>query len=198
MVSIRQTSLKYHGEKAKTYDAIRTKQARWAFENQLVGNWLEDLKPKTVFDCPVGTGRFVADYVKLGADVTGMDISNEMLKLADQKVKRAKGAQYIRLVQGDATKTGLKDKSVDVSVCVRFLDLIDEDAMRATMTELARITKRTIICTIRLGDKYVPKSNTAEHDSKKFRALVKKLGFSIEKSEQFREGSWHVFQIKRG
>jgi ubiquinone/menaquinone biosynthesis C-methylase UbiE len=197
MVSLRQTSLKYHGEKAKTYDAVRTKQARWDVENQIVGGWLAELKPKSVLDCPVGTGRFIADYVKLGCDVLGMDISDEMIELAEKKQKKLK-AGYVRFQQGSATETGAKDKAFDGSVVVRFLDLIDEDAMRAVVTEMARVSRRFIICTIRLGEKYVPKSNTAEHDAKKFRALVKRLGFKIEKSEQFRQGSWHILLLKRG
>jgi ubiquinone/menaquinone biosynthesis C-methylase UbiE len=195
MVSLRQTSKKYHGQKAKTYEAIRTKQARWDFEHAKVTEWLHSLKPNTILDCPVGTGRFIPEYVKLGADVTGIDISDTMLKLAGKKVKRAK-AGYVRLVEGSATDISKIYKS-DVAVCVRFLDLIDEEAMRAVMKQLAAVAKKHIILTIRLGEEYVPKSNTAEHDRKKFRALVSRLGFEIIRDEQFREGSWHVMLLQR-
>jgi hypothetical protein len=90
-----------------------------------------------------------------------------------------------------------EDEWYDCTVCVRFLDLIDEDAMRAVVKELCRVTKRHIICTIRFGDKYVAKSNTAEHDAKKFKALVKRCGFHISKTERFREGSWHILLLER-
>ena len=194
MVSIRQTSLKYHGEKAKTYDAIRTKQARWKVENEVVGGWLRELRPKKVLDCPAGTGRFFNVYGDLDCIVHAIDISEEMLKLAQKKVPR--GSKKFFLEKGSATD--IENRGYDGAVVVRFLDLIDEEAMQAVMKEVARVTKKFIICTIRLGDKYVPKSNTSEHDAKKFRALVKRLGFSIAKTEQFRGGSWHILLLQRG
>jgi ubiquinone/menaquinone biosynthesis C-methylase UbiE len=199
MVSLRQTSLKYRGQKAKTYDAIRTKQARWDFEHEVVRGWLAELKPSSVLDCPVGTGRFLPVYADLSTEfVTGVDISEEMLALARKKVPRKmKMYSDLKLVKCSATEIDAKNKFYDGSVCVRFLDLIDEEAMRAVMTELARVSKKWIICTIRLGDKYVPKSNTSEHNAKKFLALVRRLGFKVAEGEQFRGGSWHVFLLKR-
>jgi ubiquinone/menaquinone biosynthesis C-methylase UbiE len=197
MVSLAQTSKKYHGKKAETYDAIRTKQARWDFENETVEQWFREMKPiaKKVVDVPVGTGRYLKLFHELKVHVTGYDISEEMLALA--KKKAPKGAKLIYLAQASATELPGRDQHYDGAVCVRFLDLIDEEAMRKVVTELARVSRRFVICTIRLGDKYVPKSNTAEHDAKKFRALVAKLGFTIAKQAQFREGSWHVLLLER-
>jgi 2-polyprenyl-3-methyl-5-hydroxy-6-metoxy-1,4-benzoquinol methylase len=136
-------------------------------------------------------------YAKLGCDVRGIDVSERMLMLAGRKQMRTNGAQYVMLGIGDATNIQVKDKSYDLSVCVRFLDLIEEEAMRTVMKELARVSRKWIILTIRLGDEYVPKSNTAEHDRKKFRALTSKLGFEVVRDEQFREGSWHVMLLQR-
>lgn len=198
MVSLKQTSLKYHGRKAETYDEIRTKQKRWHVENETVARMLP-LDTHSVLDMPVGTGRFLPLYVerKIGV-VSGIDISEEMIALARKKVPRRKPSDVIiDLSVGDAQKTKFDDRGVDVAVCVRFLDLIDEDAMRAVLIELARVTKRAIILTIRLGDAYLPKSNTAEHDRKKFNALVKRLGFAVTGTERFREGSWHILKLER-
>lgn len=197
MVSLRQTSLKYRGKKADTYDAIRKKQARWDFENATVEGWLENMKPvaRQIVDIPVGTGRFLKKYHELKIHVHGLDISEQMLKLAKRKIPR--GNKTIYLATSDATSIAVKNRYFDGAICVRFLDLIDEEAMRNVVCELARVSKRFIICTIRLGDKYVPKSNTAEHDRRRFNVLIKNLGFSIEKSAQFREGSWHVLLLKR-
>lgn len=198
MVSLRQTEKKYHGKKAETYDEIRTKQARWDFEHKTVEEWIREINPTRVLDCPVGTGRFLELYQHIGAQyVTGVDISEEMLALARKKVGRKMKRTNLTLSQGSATDVKADDKLYDVSVCVRFLDLIDEEAMRKVMTEIARVTKHWIICTIRLGDVYLPKSNTAEHDRKKFNALVKRLGFKTQASRQFREGTWHVLLLER-
>lgn len=196
MVSLRQTSLKYRGKKADTYDEIRTKQARWDFEDNVVGKWLGELRPNSVLDCPVGTGRFIKIYRAIKPEfVTGVDISERMITLARRKARGYPGE--LLLVQGDATAIETKAKWYDVSICVRFLDLIDEEAMRAVVTEMARVSRKNIICTIRLGDKYVPKSNTAEHDQVAFNRLISRLGWKCEDSARFREGSWHVLLLRR-
>jgi ubiquinone/menaquinone biosynthesis C-methylase UbiE len=198
MVSLTQTEKKYHGKKAETYDEIRTKQVRWKVEHETVSGWIEKLKPKTVLDCPVGTGRFLQMYDTFGVEwMTGVDISSEMLALARKKVGKRIKRGDLKLVQGSATTIDAKDKWYDCVVCVRFLDLIDEEAMRAVVTELTRVARKHVICTIRFGDKYLPKSNTAEHDRKKFNQLISRLGFKIEDTAQFREGSWHILLLGR-
>jgi ubiquinone/menaquinone biosynthesis C-methylase UbiE len=198
MVSLTQTEKKYHGKKAETYDEIRTKQVRWKVEHETVSGWIEKLKPNRVLDCPVGTGRFLQMYDAFGVEyVTGVDVSEEMLALARKKISKKMKRNHLGLVQGSATKIEVADKFYDCVVCVRFLDLIDEEAMRSVVTELARVSRKNIICTIRFGDKYLPKSNTAEHDRKKFNQLIGRLGFKIEDTAQFREGSWHILLLGR-
>ena len=193
MVSLKATSRKYHGKKAETYDAIRMKQARWDLEQGTIEKWLTELKPELVLDCPVGTGRFITIYRHLKITGTGVDISEEMLELA---IKKNKGG-VIDLAVGEATDIQCSENEYDCAVCVRFLDLIDQDAMRQVMKELARVSKRWIICTIRFGETYLPKSNTAEHDEKSFWKMVKKLGFQARDSVKFREGSWHILLLER-
>ena len=198
MVSIAQTSRKYRGRKAKTYDAIREKQERWRVENEVVERWLRELRPiDSVLDCPVGTGRFVGFYRTYGVRlVTGIDTSEEMLALARKKTRRSD--HNIDLVQGDAMATGLSDRGYDVAVCVRFLDLIDEDAMRAVVKELCRVARRAVILTIRFSaGAYRPKVNTAEHDRRKFNALVTRLKWRVSESVPFRDAGWEIVRLER-
>lgn len=195
-VSIETTSKKYRGKMASGYEAKRIKQERWHEENRLVEQMLTALHPRSVLDVPVGTGRFLHVYRILKVvTVTGVDSSEVMLGLAQRKLKNKKPPPAIVLKQGDARQLEtLKD--ADVVVCVRFLDLIDEKAMRAVMKS---ITQRApaVILTIRLGAKYVPKSNTAEHDEKKFRALVRDLGFAVAEEHPIFSAGWRVMLIKR-
>lgn len=148
----------------------------------------------------MGTGRFLKVYGEISARiVTGMDISEQMIRLARRKVPRSmKAYGKTEFVVGNVLELSApKWGQYDCAVCVRFLDLIDETAMVAVVKTLAAVTKKNIICTIRLGDEYVPKSNTAEHDRHKFNRLLRKLGFTIVKAAQFREGSWHVLLLAR-
>lgn len=195
MVSIRQTTLKYRGQKAATYELVRRKQARWHWEEEHVSRMLRALRPSSVLDCPVGTGRFLPLYGALAAHVLGLDASEEMLALARAKKRRHAGRHQLEI--GDAASTGCDDGRYDVVVCVRFLDLIDEEAMRAVMRELCRVARRAVVLTIRLGDAYVPKSNTATHDKKKFAALVRRLGFVMTDIVSFRDAGWMLMTIER-
>lgn len=200
MVSIVQTSRKYRGRKAETYDAVRGKQARWKIENETVSRMLGELRPRSVVDCPVGTGRFLETYATLGvASVSGYDISNEMLVLARDKNKKLHKKYpntLIGLYQGSALEID-QTVSADVAVCVRFLDLIEEKAMRVVVTELCRIACRGIVLTIRLGSEYVPKVNTSTHDKKRFRLLVTRLGWEISESVPVLNAGWEIIRLER-
>jgi len=143
----------------------------------------------SVLDVPVGTGRFLPLYDELKLIASGIDSSEEMLALASKKKSKA------RLSVGDASKLTCKDKFFDHAVCVRFLDLIDEDAMVKVTKELFRVTRKQIVLTIRLGEKYVPKSNTAEHDEKKFRALIKRSGWMVAQDVPIFNAGWHVMKL---
>jgi ubiquinone/menaquinone biosynthesis C-methylase UbiE len=196
-VSIDKTAKKYHGRKAETYDAIRTKQERWDLENKIVAAMLLPLRPKTVLDMPVGTGRFLKLYADTGvAKVTGVDVSSSMIDLA-RKASRRITKSKIELIVGDALSMGYADKMFDCSVCVRFLDLIDEAAMQGVVRELCRVSRRAIITTIRFGEKYVPKSNTAEHDRKKFMRLIDRQGWRVVEDVPIFNAGWTVLKMER-
>lgn len=196
-VSIESTTRKYRGRKAETYEAIRTKQERWKIENAAVHDLLRELRPKSVLDVPVGTGRFLSTYERLKIPrVLGVDASSEMLALARKKMRTLRRTTIASLVEGDARK--LKNfHRADVGVCVRFLDLIDEAAMRAVMIALMNRIDRAIICTIRFGKTYIPKSNTATHDEAKFRALLKQHGWRIRQAIPVFKQGWNILLITR-
>lgn len=191
MVSLEATSRKYRGKTASGYEAKRRKQMRWHLENEAVEKFIEGASG-SVLDVPVGTGRFLPLYERMlsGMEAVGVDISEEMLALARRK-------SDFPLEVGDATKLRFTDATFDVVVCVRFLDLIDEAAMCKVVTELCRVARERIILTIRLGEKYIPKSNTATHDEKKFLALIRRLGWIIAGDVPVFRAGWHVFKLER-
>lgn len=193
MVSAESTARKYSGQMAANYDSKRSKQLRWDLENKAVTEMLRDEKHKTVLDIPVGTGRFLTLYKQLGLTCYGYDTSKAMLSLA----KRKRGGAAKVLEEGDIRKIPHKDNSMDVSVCVRFMDLVPEDTMQQAIKELARVTRHHIILTTRLGDEYIPKVNTATHDRRKFHALLKKLGWTIIADKEIFQQGWHVLKLGR-
>lgn len=192
-VSIEATSRKYRGRKAETYEDVRTKQIRWQKENDAVEQMMVDLpRNATVLDCPVGTGRFIPMLTSMGYRVHGIDVSEEMLALAKNKIKNGK---RVTLERRSADDLGALE--ADAALCIRFLDLIDERAMRRVMNELMRVARSRIVLTIRLGEKYVPKSNTATHDERRFLTLVKKGGWRVTKSVSIFKAGWAVIKLER-
>jgi ubiquinone/menaquinone biosynthesis C-methylase UbiE len=183
------TKTRYRGKKAATYEQVRKKQARWALENEAVERYMAGAKG-TVLDVPVGTGRFLKlwDSMKLAA--TGIDASEEMLAIAQRKKSKA------FLVKGDAIDLG-PAANADAAVCIRFLDLIPEDAMMRVLRELCRVAKERIVLTIRLGETYVHKSNTCTHDRRKFYRAVKRHGWQIEHATPIFGQGWEVIKLVR-
>jgi ubiquinone/menaquinone biosynthesis C-methylase UbiE len=195
MVSLEDTRRKYYGQTALGYFAKRRKQLRWKLENKIVKEMLErelenHHQPLSVLDAPCGEGRFLSLYVGLKLRVTGLDSSADMLKLAAKRGWRPK-----ELEDGDVTKLHFATNSHDFAVCVRFLDLIPEEAMRQSVRELCRVARHAVILTIRLGDEYVPKSNTATHDRVKFSRLVRSLGWHAAESVPIFKQGWCVMRL---
>lgn len=180
---------------SETYETKRKKQERWDIENAVVEKMLTKLAPKSVIDMPVGTGRFLPVYDRLKVrNVIAIDVSDSMIRLAKEKLKKIKYSR-INFLCKDVRKWKTND-TAEVSVCVRFLDLIDESAMYDVLTKLMKHSTRGIICTIRLGPEYVPKSNTATHNEKKFRRFLEKQDWKIAKSHPVFAQGWFIFLLK--
>jgi ubiquinone/menaquinone biosynthesis C-methylase UbiE len=193
-VNIETTSRKYHGNMAANYETKRKKQQRWDLENEVVKRFLSKIQPRSILDVPCGTGRYFPLYDQLRVRrVLAVDVSDSMLAIAKHKTKKITRTT-ITLKRKDVRR--LKVKPVDVSVCVRFLDLIDESAMREVMRKLMKVSSIGIICTIRLGESYIAKSNTATHDEQKFRKLLKYHGWRIAKSVPVFAQGWFIFLLR--
>lgn len=195
MVSAEHSAKKYAGKMAENYDTVRNKQERWHEEDRIVTAMLTSIVKannyKTVLDAPVGTGRFFALYRKLGLKGVGLDSSSAMLGAAKRK------RPGLKLEQADIRKMPLQTGSMDVCVCIRYLNLVPDDAMRDSMAEIVRVVRKHIILTIRLGAEYEPKSNTATHDQRKFEALCKRLGFNITERQPIFQQGWFVLLLEK-
>lgn len=194
-VSIERTTRKYRGRVAATYEEKRKKQRRWDLENDAVSAMLRG-RGGTVLDVPFGTGRFVEMYRAQRMSVVGVDASEEMLALARKKIKKSDDVDlYCEDVLSFLARIG--DRCYESVVCVRFLDLIDEKAMRAVVTELCRVARDRIVLTIRLGDRYAPKVNTATHDEKRLRRLIGERGWRIAEDVPVFRAGWRVMRLER-
>jgi ubiquinone/menaquinone biosynthesis C-methylase UbiE len=142
VVNIEETRKTYYGDKARLYDDGRDTEEKWRAEHAAVELYLQDATG-IVLDIPVGTGRFLSLYRKLGLAPLGMDVSPDMMIQAQAKDRDAD----IRF--GDIHDIPLADKSVESVVCIRLLTLIDTPDINQAMAEMARVATKRIIVSLK-------------------------------------------------
>ena len=94
--------------------------------NDIVSEYFPDAD--YLIDLACGTGSLCEELTKLGFNVVGVDISSEMLSVAqDKKIRAGLNTQY---VFGDMTNWSLSENKADVIVCtldsLNHLESFDE------------------------------------------------------------------------
>lgn len=92
----------------------------------------------TVLDVGGGTGELARI---LSPSATYIWLDNDMQKLSGlrQKIKKP------RALLGDATRLGLKDKSVDIAICVAMSHHLTDTQLGDALRELSRVCRRRLI-----------------------------------------------------
>ena len=104
-----------YGEFAAVYDRLMDDfdYPAWAeYYMELISR--SGVKVRRMCDCACGTGSMTIQFAKRGINVTGMDISRDMLEIAAVRARRA--AQKIIFSAQDMTKLALP-RPVDAIVC---------------------------------------------------------------------------------
>lgn len=142
----------YQGEIAATYESRRSAKETWRREEELVGRMLEVLgfgPGSIVLDAPVGTGRLLPLFESLGCDVVGLDVSSDMLEIAERRARELSFKSVV-LFRGNLAMTGLPNDSVDIAICMRFAHLVDVASLGVAMSELARVSRGGVLVTVPL------------------------------------------------
>jgi len=106
-----------------------------------------------VLDAGGGTGRWTIRMARKGCKVILVDISEGMLKIAAEKVKKEGLQNKITIKEGDITKTGYADETFDMILCEHALFLFKEPDN--VIKELKRILKRKALLIISVHNRYV-------------------------------------------
>jgi len=123
---------------------------------------------KRVLEVGVGTGRYSVPLTERGFEMTGLDISLEMMKLA-----RSKG--LTRLVQGDLHQLPFKDGSFDASLIIHVLQLVPDPFL--ALCELARVTSGKVVALLPERPSFA--SQERESFRKRYREIAAELGYEI-------------------
>ena len=94
-----------------------------------------------VLDVCTGTGDVALEFARRCDDVTGIDLSAEMLAVARKKDREGK----IRFLQMDATRLDFADREFDVSAISFALHDMPPQVREKVLREMARVTKRKIV-----------------------------------------------------
>lgn len=110
------------------------------------------LSPKSgirVLDAGCGTGNFSIKLSRMGCDVTGIDVSENMLA---QAVQKAYGEQQVRFLKMDAAQIGFSDNFFDAVLCMAAFEFIPNP--QEVYNEFKRVVKPggvVVIGTIQKG-----------------------------------------------
>jgi SAM-dependent methyltransferase len=114
---------------------------------------LGDARGKRVLDLGCGHGENVVLLVERGANVVGIDLSPELVQLAERRMVAAGG--HAELQVGSAYETGLPDESVDVVFCIALIHHLEIPKVRAEMHRVLRKGGYIILSEpIRFSDSY--------------------------------------------
>jgi 2-polyprenyl-3-methyl-5-hydroxy-6-metoxy-1,4-benzoquinol methylase len=151
-------SSKYSGTVAANYDKKRSSSKRWANETAVFQDFLSQVNPATVLDCPFGTGRWISYYDISNISVIGIDVSTDMLSYAYTKIQRP---ESYRLIAGSIFDFDFKKIKADLIVCTRFLNWVRHERAREALSCLSRAEASTMI----LGCSVIPreKSNSGKN-----------------------------------
>lgn len=110
--------------------------ANAAYPLEYVFYLLGDVHGKTVLDLGCGSGEVVVPLAKRGAGVIGIDISPELIDLAQERIRQARVPAILRVAS--AYDTGLPDESVDLVLCISVLHHLDLAMVREEIRRVLR------------------------------------------------------------
>lgn len=125
--------------------------------DKITWKYLEPYVPSSpeaiVLDAGGGTGRWSIGMAKKGCRVILIDVSEGMLKIAKEKVKKEGLQHRITIKKGDITKLKYSDETFDMILCEHTLFLLDEPDV--AMKEFARVLKTGAPLVVSAQNSYV-------------------------------------------
>jgi demethylmenaquinone methyltransferase/2-methoxy-6-polyprenyl-1,4-benzoquinol methylase len=130
------------------YNYIKNRFRRWAKYYDLTWIFIGYLRKKTVefssitndkkiLDICTGTGDLAIKFAGQGNEVLGIDLSEDMIEVADRKNK----FENLKFEVGDATKLLFENNSFDVVTSSFGLHEMPKEIMLKTLDEVKRVLK---------------------------------------------------------
>lgn len=110
-------------------------------QERILVEFLGDLTGRSVLDVGTGTGRAALALARRGAQVTGVDASPEMLRVAADRAGSA--GVPVAFMPGDAHALPFDDRAFDAVVCLRVL--MHTPGWRTSLRELCRVARDRVV-----------------------------------------------------
>ena len=108
---------------------------------------LQPEKPQTILDIATGTSDFAIEALKLNpTKIIGVDISEGMLAVGREKIKKMGKESIIELRSGDSTNLMLETNSFDAVIA--SFGVRNFENLLAGLTEMCRVTKSGGTCVV--------------------------------------------------
>lgn len=108
---------------------------------------LQAEKPQTILDIATGTGDFAIEALKLNpTKIIGVDISEGMLAVGREKIKKLGMENVIELRTGDSTNLLLESNSFDAVIA--SFGVRNFENLLTGLTEMCRVTKSGGMCVV--------------------------------------------------
>jgi len=134
----------FYSEEAPLYDKERWSSGVGQYidqaQKEIVKSMLPDVSGKKILEIGAGTGRFSFLLAEMGAEVTTLDISQEMLDIIKRKTESANLSEKISMIRADASqKIPFSDNSFDFCIAINTLSHIKD--VPGLFREVFRILK---------------------------------------------------------
>jgi malonyl-CoA O-methyltransferase len=125
---------------AESYPSHAHNPVMQAEERAMLALLPASLHGRSVLDAGCGSGRYMLHALRRGAaQVTGIDLSLEMLERAGAELAAWPHAADIELVQGSVMALPLPDASADLVICGLTIGHLDR--LQSTLAELRRVAR---------------------------------------------------------
>ncbi len=105
----------------------------------------------TILDCPCGNGRWFKTLAKKSDSIIGIDLSENMLKVAALNGKILEYInKHVKIQKGDAEKLPLEDNSVDYIFSFALMKHLPDPIKYKVLSEFTRVCRKGIICSFAL------------------------------------------------
>lgn len=173
---------KFYNNRASVYDGIWWESPESEEEMDGFRNLVKVKNEEIVLDVATGTGIYLIEMAKKGAQCYGIDASPEMLAQLKRKIEQLELKDNVKEIQVcEADKIPYPNDFFDWVSCVGMLEYYPIEYATTVLKEIRRVLKPSKKCFIDIPDPDDKENQNRDYlykyDLKVFENLINKIGF---------------------